>query len=149
MFIHSNPYLFVILILFSKEFIIFNEEILVLSAFVFFTRFIVMGVGKMTANELVARSNKIKINFLFYKNLQTKALFYLTKNNKKQTKLSLLLKKSLTLLNFEIFVILKFFPQTFDNKMLVIGFTCLNRSISVSNTNKQRLIRVLQHSLMV
>nr|QIC54964.1 ATP synthase F0 subunit 4 [Cryptophyta sp. CCMP2293] len=120
--------LFIVLI--SKEFIIFNEEILVLFAFGFFIHLVVIGIGQVSGEELIMRGNKIKGDFDFYKNLQTKGLSYLINYNEKQQELSQELKKNSLFLYFEISSIAKFYSKDFYNAVFLIGFAYFKRYIS-------------------
>ena len=69
----SSRYLYIILlalVALSKEFLVFNEEVLVLLAFAIFIYLLVNYGGEMIASELDARKEKIKEEFDLYKNLQ-------------------------------------------------------------------------------
>ena len=72
------------LIFISKEFIVFNEEILVLLAFFIFI-FLVINYAKSAINEsLNEKLEHIKNEFNFYKNLQKQTISYLIGYHKKQ-----------------------------------------------------------------
>jgi len=74
----SSKYLYVVLlglIAFSKEFLVFNEEVLVLLAFVIFIYLIVTYGGEVIGGELDLRKEKIKEEFDLYKNLQEKNFY--------------------------------------------------------------------------
>ena len=69
----SSKYLYgvlLVLIALSKEFLVFNEEVLVLLAFSIFIYLLVNYAGEMIASELDSRKIKIKEEFDLYKNLQ-------------------------------------------------------------------------------
>ena len=69
----SSKYLYgvlLMLIALSKEFLVFNEEVLVLLAFSIFIYLLVNYAGEMISSELDARKIKIKEEFDLYKNLQ-------------------------------------------------------------------------------
>ena len=71
----SSKYLYgvlLVLIALSKEFLVFNEEVLVLLAFSIFIYLLVNYAGEMIASELDSRKIKIKEEFDLYKNLQEK-----------------------------------------------------------------------------
>ena len=129
MLFHLNLFLF-LTVLISKEFLIFNEEILVLLAFGFFIRLVVILIGQVSAEELIVRGNKIKVDFDFYKNLQTKGLIYVLSYNKKQKNLSLELRKNASLSRSDISNLAHFYPKAFHNLVLAVGFACLKRIIN-------------------
>jgi len=82
----SSKYLYVVLlglIAFSKEFLVFNEEVLVLLAFVIFIYLIVTYGGEVIGGELDLRKEKIKEEFDLYKNLQEKTFTHLISYHKK------------------------------------------------------------------
>jgi len=129
MLFHLNLFLF-LAVLISKEFLIFNEEILVLLAFGVFIYFIVIVMGQFINEELALRGNKIKVNFDFYKNLQIKSLSYLLNFYNKQRSLSLELKKNASLSKFDISTLADFYPKAFRNLVIFVGFARLKRGIS-------------------
>jgi len=74
----SSRYLYVALlglVALSKEFLVFNEEVLVLLAFAIFIYLLVNYGGEMIAAELDSRKDKIKEEFDLYKNLQEKNFY--------------------------------------------------------------------------
>lgn len=76
----SSKYLYVVLVglvALSKEFLVFNEEVLVLLAFGIFICLLVNYGGGMIAGELDSRKEKIKEEFDLYKNLQEKTFAHL------------------------------------------------------------------------
>ena len=78
----SSKYLYIVLlglVALSKEFLVFNEEVLVLLAFAIFVYLLVNYGGEMIAAELDSRKEKIKEEFDLYKNLQEKTFTHLIK----------------------------------------------------------------------
>ena len=87
----SSKYLYIVLlglVALSKEFLVFNEEVLVLLAFAIFVYLLVNYGGEMIAAELDSRKEKIKEEFDLYKNLQEKTFTHLINYHKKQKLLS-------------------------------------------------------------
>ena len=77
-------FLLSILIVLSKEILVFNEEILVLFAFGIFIFLVYNFAGNLISLELDARSVKIEEEFGFYKHMQQKTLSHLISYHKKQ-----------------------------------------------------------------
>jgi len=84
---YLNLLLFVIILL-SKEVIVFNEEILVLFAFGLFVYLVSVYGGAMLAEELDNRGLKIKEELDLYKGLQQKTLQHLINYHSKQRQLT-------------------------------------------------------------
>jgi hypothetical protein len=144
-----SPYLnlsFFLTVLISKEFLIFNEEILVLLAFALFTRLVVILIGEASADELIMRGNKIRGDFNFYKNLQMKSLSYLLNYNDKQKNLSIELKKNASFSKFDISILAHSYPKNFQNSILAMGSACLKQNINrgsvASDLGQSRLFKV-------
>jgi len=89
--------LLLIIVAFSKEVLVFNEEILVLFAFSIFVYIIYYFAGSITSLELDNRSNKIKEEFDLYKNIQVQTLTHLVSYHNKQKLLSEEIKSILSL----------------------------------------------------
>lgn len=84
-----------VFIFISKEFIVFNEEVLVLVAFFIFI-FLIINYAKASINEsLKSKLEEIRNEFDFYKNLQKQTVSYLINYHKKQTLLVENIKKIL------------------------------------------------------
>lgn len=136
-----------LIVLLSKEFLIFNEEILVLSAFGLFIYLVVMGVGQASATELIIRGSKLKLDFDFYKNLQIKGVLYLLKYNKKQIDFTKEFSSFLIVLCFEIVVLGKVYPKLFNYFVFRIGLSHLkgssNSGAEISAIKKGALIKAL------
>lgn len=79
---------FLFLIVLSKEILVFNEEILVLFAFIIFLVLSYNSISDIILNELNSRSLKIKEEFTFYKKTQEKVLSHLISYFGKQMLLS-------------------------------------------------------------
>ena len=75
-------FLLSILIVLSKEILVFNEEILVLFAFGIFIFLVYNFAGSLISIELDSRSVKIEEEFSFYKQMQQKTLNHLISYHK-------------------------------------------------------------------
>ena len=73
-----------VLIGFSKEVFVFNEEVLVLFSFSFFIYTVYRYASNSIGSELDVRSNKIQEDFDYYKNIQEKTLINLISYHNKQ-----------------------------------------------------------------
>ena len=100
-----------------KEFLVFNEEILVLLSFFLFI-FLVINFCKVLINDsLNSKIEVIKGEFDFYKNLQKQTVLYLINYYKKQNLLSKSLTKILSLAKNEIEIIHLCFKKLWHNKI--------------------------------
>ena len=99
-----------VLVFISKEFIVFNEEILVLVAFFIFISLIINFAKSSINDSLNSKLEEIKNEFDFYKNLQKQTISYLINFHKKQ---ALLAKNVQKILSFSIEQ-LKFVESCFD-----------------------------------
>jgi F0F1-type ATP synthase membrane subunit b/b' len=114
-----------ILIVLSKEILVFNEEILVLFAFGIFIFLVYNFAGSLISVELDARSIKIEEEFNFYKNMQQKTLSHLVSYHKKQILLSEEVKSIFLLTKNDIKVVIsnyshlfsKFLTNSIDDKL--------------------------------
>ena len=93
-------------VVFSKEILVFNEEILVLFAFSIFVYMSYYFAGSMFSLELDNRSNKIKEEFDIYKNIQVQTLTHLISYHNKQKLLSEEIKSILSLTKNDINLII-------------------------------------------
>jgi hypothetical protein len=101
----------------SKEFIVFNEEILVLLAFSLFI-FLIINYAKDSINEsLNSKLKEIQNEFEFYKNLQKQTVSYLINYHKKQTLLVKNVKKILIFSKSELKFIENCFSIFWHNKV--------------------------------
>ena len=108
------------LVFISKEFIVFNEEILVLLAFFIFI-FLIINYGKSAINEsLNEKLEQIKNEFNFYKSLQKQTISYLINYHKKQTFLVENIKKILFFSKQELKFLEKTYTFFWDNKLKLI-----------------------------
>jgi len=73
-----------VLIVFSKEILVFNEEVLVLFSFGIFSFLTYNFAGTMISSELDSRALKIKEEFVYYKDMQEKTLSHLISYHNKQ-----------------------------------------------------------------
>jgi|TARA_B110000967_G_C18840021_1_gene538854 F0F1-type ATP synthase membrane subunit b/b' len=133
----SSKYLYIILlglVALSKEFLVFNEEVLVLLAFGIFIYLMVNYGGEMIAGELDSRKEKIKEEFDLYKNLQEKTFTHLISYHKKQQSLSTEIKEVFDISKSEINNIEKYYENLFQN-FLVSNFEERLKRVSI-NENK-------------
>lgn len=111
--------LLLIFVFISKEFIVFNEEVLVLLSFFIFI-FLVINYGKESINEsLNSKLEEIKNEFDFYKNLRKQTISYLVNYHKKQISLVDNVRKILEFNKMELKVIESCFSVLWDNKIKV------------------------------
>nr|NP_066455.1 hypothetical protein RhsaoMp02 [Rhodomonas salina]AAG17726.1 unknown [Rhodomonas salina] len=105
-----------IFVFISKEFIVFNEEVLVLLSFFIFI-FLVINYGKDSINEsLNSKLEEIKNEFDFYKNLQKQTISYLINYHKKQVLLVNNVKKILEFSKLELKIVENYFNILGRNK---------------------------------
>ena len=133
----SSKYLYIILlglVALSKEFLVFNEEVLVLLAFGIFIYLMVNYGGEMIAGELDSRKEKIKEEFDLYKNLQEKTFTHLISYHKKQQSLTTEIKEVFDISKSEINNIEKYYENLFQN-FLVSNFEERLKRVSI-NENK-------------
>ena len=109
-----------ILIVLSKEILVFNEEILVLFAFGIFIFLVYNFAGSLISLELDARSVKIEEEFSFYKQMQQKTLSHLVSYHKKQILLSEEVKSIYLITKNDIKVVISNYSQMFV-KFLING----------------------------
>ena len=119
-FKYSLFLLFSILIVLSKEILVFNEEILVLFAFGIFIFLVYNFAGSLISLELDARSVKIEEEFSFYKQMQQKTLSHLVSYHKKQILLSEEVKSIYLITKNDIKVVISNYSQMFA-KFLING----------------------------
>jgi F0F1-type ATP synthase membrane subunit b/b' len=74
----------IVLISLSKEILVFNEEVLVLFSFFVFISLVYHFLSFQISCELDSRSNKIREEFIYYKDLQKNILAYLISYHNKQ-----------------------------------------------------------------
>ena len=118
-------FLLSILIVLSKEILVFNEEILVLFAFGIFIFLVYNFAGSLISIELDSRSVKIEEEFSFYKQMQQKTLNHLISYHKKQILLSEEVKSIFLVTKDDIKVVisnhsrlfLKFLTTSIDDKL--------------------------------
>ena len=109
-----------ILIVLSKEILVFNEEILVLFAFGIFIFLVYNFAGSLISLELNARSVKIEEEFSFYKHMQQKTLSHLISYHKKQVLLSEEVKSIFLVTKNDIKIVISNYSQLFL-KFLING----------------------------
>lgn len=126
-----------LLVCFSKEFLVFNEEVLVLLSFAIFIFLLINYGGEMIASELDSRKQKIKEEFDLYKNLQEKTFIHLIAYHKKQKLLSFEIKEIFEISKSEIFNIEKYYENSLQNH-LVFNFEERLKRV-VTNENKTNL----------
>jgi hypothetical protein len=86
----TNPFkiFLLILIIFSKEFLIFNEEILIVLSFLIFIYLVLNNAAYLICEELDLKSKTIQNKFDVYKNIQEKTILFLSNYYKKRKALS-------------------------------------------------------------
>jgi F0F1-type ATP synthase membrane subunit b/b' len=117
----SSKYLYgilLVLVMLSKEFLVFNEEVLVLLAFGIFIYLLVNYGGEMIAGELDSRKEKIKEEFDLYKNLQEKTFTHLISYHQKQKLLSSEIKEIFEISKSEIPNIEKYYENSLQNYLI-------------------------------
>jgi len=80
-------FIFLILFVFSKEVIVFNEEVLILFSFSIFIYLVYNLLSNSISLELDNRSSKIQQEFTQYREVQKSTLSYLISYHDKQTRL--------------------------------------------------------------
>lgn len=144
----SSKYLYVVLlgsIGFSKEFLVFNEEVLVLFAFGIFICLLVSYGGDMIGEELDSRKEKIEEEFDLYKNLQEKTFTHLVSYHEKQKLLSLEMKEMLDVSRSEILNTEIHYQNSLEN-FLSLNFEERLKRVSV---NQNKTNGVLQKEIFV
>jgi F0F1-type ATP synthase membrane subunit b/b' len=106
-------FLLSILIVLSKEILVFNEEILVLFAFGIFIFLVYNFAGSLISIELDARGIKIEEEFSFYKHMQQKTLNHLISYHKKQILLSEEVQSIFLITKNDIKVVISNYSQLF------------------------------------
>jgi len=144
----NSRYLYVVLlglVSLSKEFLVFNEEVLVLFAFTLFIYLFVIYGAEIIAGELDSRKVKIKEGFDLYKNLQEKTFIHLVSYHKKQKSLSLEIKEIFDISKAEILNIEKYYQSLLEN-LLILSFEGRLKRLLI-NENKTNV--VLQNEIFV
>nr|YP_009476679.1 ATP synthase F0 subunit 4 [Storeatula sp. CCMP1868]AVM81172.1 ATP synthase F0 subunit 4 [Storeatula sp. CCMP1868] len=106
-------------ILISKEFIVFNEEVLVLLAFLVFIFLVIKFVKNSINDSLNEKLEIIRKEFEFYKNLQKQTISYLINYHLKQISLVKNMKTILNLGNMELNYTKDYFSLFWFNKVKV------------------------------
>jgi len=132
-----------IIVLCSKEILVFNEEILVLFAFGVFIYLTYNFAGQMISEELDNRSSKIQEEFYTYKNIQEKTLIHLISYHNKQKHLSEEIKNIFNLTKKDIDLVVLNYTQTFT-KLITVNIEEKLRKV-VGNESKSN--SVLQHKI--
>ena len=133
-------FLLSILIILSKEILVFNEEILVLFAFGIFLFLVYNFAGNLISLELDARSVKIEEEFSFYKNMQQKTLSHLISYHKKQILLSEEVKSIFSITKNDINLVTSNCSQLFL-KFLINGVDDKLKKISSMETKFNSLLQ--------
>ncbi len=144
----SSKYLYVVLlgsIGLSKEFLVFNEEVLVLFAFGIFICLFVGYGGGMVGEELDFRKEKIQEEFDLYKNLQEKTFAHLVSYHEKQKLLSFQVKEMLDVSRSEILNTEIHYQNSLEN-FLSLNFEERLKRVSV---NQNKTNGVLQKEIFV
>jgi len=107
------PLILFIVIVLSKEILVFNEEILVLFAFGIFIFLVYNFASDLISSELDSRSVKIQEEFNFYRSMQEKTLTHLIAYHNKQKLLSEEIKAIFAITKKDIGLILSSYSQLF------------------------------------
>jgi len=107
-----------ILIVLSKEILVFNEEILVLFSSGIFIFLTYNFAGSMIALELDARANKIQEEFNYYRDMQEKTLIHLISYHNKQKLLSEEIKAIFLITKKDIDLILSSYSKLFLKSLI-------------------------------
>jgi hypothetical protein len=141
--------IFKILLLFvivcSKEFLVFNEEILILFAFSLFIYLISTRAGNLIAQDLDANISEIKNKFLTYKNLKEKSILYNITYVQRQNVLSLKIQNLLKLKNLYIHKLLVTYNINIKKYILNFVEDSLSRFALNERTKKMALHEAYQH----
>jgi hypothetical protein len=129
MLINRLKIIFLIVILFSKDFLIFNEEILIVLAFSIFIYLILNNASFIICSELNQKSKTIRNKFDVYKNIQEKTILFLLNYYKKREILSEKIKKILNIKKLRINTINSCCKKNLKKKPLVHLDAILNRFI--------------------
>jgi F0F1-type ATP synthase membrane subunit b/b' len=112
---------FLILIAFSKEVLVFNEEVLILFCFSVFIYLIINYGGDMIASELDSRNKKIKEELDLYKNLKATTLHHLVSYHQKQKLVNFELKQILDFSKNEVKPIEQHY-ENFVDSLVILNF---------------------------
>ena len=129
----------------SKEFLVFNEEVLVLLAFSIFVFLLVNYGGDMIASELDSRKQRIKEEFDLYKDLQEKTFVHLIGYHEKQRLLNSEIRTIFEISKSEIASIEKYYENLLENH-ISSNIEELLRRIS---TNESKISSALQKKIFV
>ncbi len=123
-------FLFFITIL-SKEILVFNEELLILFAFLIFLLFLRNYISYNISKELDARASKIKEDFDYFRNMQKKTFVFSVNYHIKQ--------KSLSSEIIQIFQSLK------QNILLILLTSSNKQSKNFNNQLEDKLRKIISH----
>lgn len=118
--------LLLLIIICSKELLVFNEEILILFAFSLFIYLVTTKASSLIAQDLDTNILEIKNKFLAYKNLKEKSIVYGIKYIQRQ---NLLFSKIQTLIKLKTFYTHKLLVTSTNNFKKYI-FTYIEESLS-------------------
>lgn len=143
--------LLLITVFFSKEILVFNEEILVLFAFSVFVYMSYFFAGSMISLELDNRSNKIKEEFDLYKNIQVQTLTHLISYHNKQKLLSEEINSILSLTKKDVsliisnhsFLLLKSINTNIDDKLKKIVINNTKTALTLQSKINDQLYNFL------
>lgn len=128
----TKPLLFILslfTILFSKEFLVFNEETLIVVAFSIFIYLVLNKASSMISEELDNKSKEIQNKFNLYKNIQEKTILYLFNYYSKREILSEKIQKISNIKKLRISVINDYFQVNLKKQLLVQLEDVLNRFV--------------------
>jgi F0F1-type ATP synthase membrane subunit b/b' len=135
-------FLFSVIIL-SKEILVFNEELLILFAFLIFLLFLRNYISYNISKELDSRSLKIKEDFDFFRNMQKKTFTYSIDYHTKQKFLNTEIIQILKNLKESILLIL----SAYNNKHIKIFNNQLDDKLKKIISHYMKLKSVLQNKI--
>lgn len=141
-------FVFLILIAFSKEVLVFNEEVLILFCFSVFIYLIINYGGDMIASELDSRNKKIKEEFDLYKNLKATTLHHLVSYHKKQKLLNLELKTVLEFSKNEINNIERYYEDLLGSSIILNFEERLKRLVVFENKQNAKFQKEVVSKIM-
>lgn len=127
----SNPFkaIFLIIIVLSKEFLVLNEEILIVLAFSIFIYLVLNNASFMISEELDEKSKTIQNKFDVYKNIQEKTILYLFDYYNKREILSEKIQKISNIKKLRVDIINRYCKTNFKRQPLLQLEDALNRFI--------------------
>lgn len=136
-----------ILVILSKEVLVFNEEILVLLAFSVFVFLIYNFASDLISSELDSRNAKIEQEFVFYNDVQKRTFLHLISYNRKQILLSEEVKLIYSILKKDITLLVVNYSNLFVNYLSNCIDDKLKKIVSAENKLNEILKKKLNDEL--